>query len=185
MTTTEHDRTPPLIVSAAGRSLAAGARQWGGLAAIVIAAVAGDQVTKYLVTSNLALYDSARVIGPVRITHLQNSGIAFGFFPTATAGVTALTAIALVWMLWFFARAGGRHPVLPTAFGLLIGGSISNLFDRVWLGHVTDFLDLGWWPAFNLADSFIVLGVSVLVMTLALPHRPQAPDGIRVDVRAR
>ena len=105
MTTTEHDRTPPLIVSAAGRSLAAGARQWGGLAAIVIAAVAGDQVTKYLVTSNLALYDSARVIGPVRITHLQNSGIAFGFFPTATAGVTALTAIALVWMLWFFARA--------------------------------------------------------------------------------
>ena len=59
-------------------------------------------------------------------------------------------------MLVFFARSGARHPVLPVALGLVIGGSLSNLLDRVRLGYVTDFLDLRYWPAFNLADSFIV-----------------------------
>ena len=56
-------------------------------------------------------------------------------------------------MLLFFARSGSRHPVLPVALGLVIGGSVSNLVDRVRLGHVTDFLDLKFWPAFNLADT--------------------------------
>jgi signal peptidase II len=176
---------PSLIVSAAERSLGASTRQWCGLGLISVAAIVGDQVTKHLVTSRLGLYDSVTVVGPLHITHVQNSGIAFGFFPSATTLVTALTVIALGWMLWFFARSGARHPVLPTAFGLLIGGSLSNLFDRVWLGHVTDFLDLGWWPAFNLADSFIVLGVGTLVLTLALPHRPHAPDGVPLDLSAR
>ena len=76
-------------------------------------------------------------------------------------------------MLVFFARSGARHPVLPAALGLLIGGSLSNLVDRVRLGHVTDFLDFGWWPAFNLADSFIVLGVAILLAS-ARRGRPSA-----------
>jgi signal peptidase II len=71
-------------------------------------------------------------------------------------------------MLFFFARSGSRHPVLPVALGLLIGGSVSNLIDRVRLGHVTDFLDLRYWPAFNLADSFIVIGVGILFVALLL-----------------
>ena len=66
-------------------------------------------------------------------------------------------------MVVFFARSGARHPVLPAALGLLIGGSLSNLVDRIRLHHVTDFIDLGWWPAFNLADSFIVIGVAILL----------------------
>ena len=66
--------------------------------------------------------------------------------------MTVLTALAVGWMLVFFARSGSRHPVLPVALGLLIGGSVSNLLDRVRLGHVTDFLDFRYWPAFNLAD---------------------------------
>ena len=78
----------------------------------------------------------------------------------------ALTAVAVIWMLVFFARAGARHPVLPVALGLLIGGSVSNLLDRVRLGHVTDFLDLRYWPAFNLADMCIVVGVVLLVSTM-------------------
>jgi signal peptidase II len=71
-------------------------------------------------------------------------------------------------MLVFFARSGARHPVLPVALGLLIGGSASNLIDRIRLGHVTDFLDLRYWPAFNLADSFIVIGVAILFVALML-----------------
>ncbi len=82
------------------------------------------------------------VLGPFSIHRVQNSGIAFGFFSSATAIVTLLTALAVGWMLVFFARSGSRHPVLPAALGLLIGGSVSNLVDRVRLGHVTDFLDL-------------------------------------------
>ena len=68
--------------------------------------------------------------------------------------------------LFFFARSGARHPILPVALGLVIGGSVSNLLDRVRLGYVTDFLDFRYWPAFNLADSFIVIGVAVLLATL-------------------
>ena len=82
-----------------------------------------------------------------------------------------LTALAVGWMLFYFARAGARHPVLPVALGLLIGGSIANLIDRLRLGHVTDFLDLRFWPAFNLADTFIVVGVTILLAALVAAER--------------
>jgi signal peptidase II len=85
--------------------------------------------------------------------------------------VIALTAVAVTWMLVFFARSGARHPVLPVALGLLIGGSISNLADRVRLGHVTDFLDIRYWPAFNLADVCIVVGVVLLLGTMLSAER--------------
>jgi signal peptidase II len=155
-------------VSVAERSLAARSPQWVGLGAVVLAAIAADQLTKLLVSSQLELDDSVHVIGPFSIHHVQNSGIAFGLFASATALVTALTALAVGWMLVFFARSGARHPVLPVALGLLIGGSTSNLIDRIRLGHVTDFLDLKYWPAFNLADSFIVIGVAILFVALLL-----------------
>lgn len=172
-------------VSVAERSLSAGLLQWAGLAAVAVAAVIADQVTKHVVTSTLALDDSAHVIGPFSIHHVQNSGIAFGLFSSATAGVTVVTGIAVVWMLVFFARSGARHPVLPAALGLLIGGSMSNLLDRVRLGHVTDFIDFKYWPAFNLADSFIVVGVIILLGALAAADRSPRPPSRRLDVAAR
>jgi signal peptidase II len=173
-------------VSVAERSVRAGSWQWAGLTAVVVAAVVGDQVTKHLVRSNLSLDQSVRVLGPLTIHRVQNSGIAFGFFSSATAIVTLATAIAVGWMLIFFARSGSRHPVLPAALGLLIGGSVSNLVDRVRLGHVTDFLDFGWWPAFNLADSFIVIGVAILVVALVLADGgPKSSTRRPIDVAAR
>ena len=158
-------------ISAAERSLGAGPAQWVGLAAVAVAAVAADQVTKHIVSSRLALGESVDVVGPFSIHHVQNSGIAFGLFSNSTAIVIILTAIAVSWMLWFFARSGARHPVLPAALGLLTGGSVSNLVDRVRLGHVTDFLDVRYWPAFNLADSFIVVGVAILLLALVAADR--------------
>jgi signal peptidase II len=155
-------------VSVAERSLAARALQWAELGAVVLAAIAADQLTKLIVSSQLEFDESLHVLGPFSIHHVQNSGIAFGLFSSATAVVTALTAIAVAWMLLYFARSGARHPVLPVALGLLIGGSTSNLIDRIRLGHVTDFLDLRYWPAFNLADSFIVIGVAILFVALLL-----------------
>jgi signal peptidase II len=139
----------------------------------VLAAVAADQLTKLIVSSQLELDEALHVFGPFSIHHVQNSGIAFGLFASATAAVTVLTALAVAWMLFYFARSGARHPVLPVALGLLIGGSASNLIDRIRLGHVTDFLDLTYWPAFNLADSFIVVGVAILFVTLLLGETRQ------------
>ncbi|HET8652079.1 MAG TPA: signal peptidase II [Gaiellaceae bacterium] len=158
-------------VLAARRSLAARTGQWVALAAVALSAIAADQLTKWIVSSQLALGDEVDVVGPLSIHHVQNSGIAFGLFPTATEVVTVLTGIAVAWMLVFFARSGGRHPILPVALGFLLGGSASNLIDRVRLGHVTDFLDLRYWPAFNLADSFIVAGVAILIGALLLADR--------------
>jgi signal peptidase II len=172
-------------VSIAERSLAAGAWQWAGLAAVAVAAVAADQTTKRVVTSTLPLDDSVHVVGPLSIHHVQNSGIAFGLFAGATAAVTVVTAVAVVWMVVFFARSGSRHPVLPAALGLLIGGSLSNLVDRIRLHHVTDFIDLRWWPAFNLADSFIVVGVVILLLALVAADRAPRPPRRTLDVAAR
>ena len=69
--------------------------------------------------------------------------------------------------------------------GLLIGGSVSNLVDRIRLGHVTDFIDFKYWPAFNLADTFIVVGVAILLGALAAADRPPRPPKRRLDVAAR
>ncbi|MFL5924501.1 MAG: signal peptidase II, partial [Gaiellaceae bacterium] len=150
------------------RSFAATRAQWLALAAIALAAVVADQVTKHVVAANLRLGEGLHAVGPFSIRHVENSGIAFGLFSNATAAVIVVTAVAIAWMLVYFARSGARHPVLPVALGLVIGGSVSNLADRVRLGFVTDFLDFRYWPAFNLADSFIVVGVSILFLALLI-----------------
>jgi signal peptidase II len=180
----ERPRRPPLDVrvgsstnalqpiSSAERSLAAGPRQWIALGAIALAAVAADQLTKQLVSSALSLGEEVEVAGPLSLHHVQNTGIAFGLFSRSTSIVIVLTAIAVTWMLVFFARSGQRHPVLPVALGFVLGGSLANLLDRARLGHVTDFLDLRWWPAFNLADTFIVVGVGILFVALLTADRP-------------
>ena len=146
-----------------------------------------DQVTKHVVTSTVSLDDSVHVVGPLSIHHVQNTGIAFGLFAGATAIVVVVTAAAIVWMLGFFARSRPRHPVLPAAFGLVIGGSLSNLFDRVRLGHVTDFIDVELVdvPIFNLADSFIVIGVAILLVALVVSDRAPRPPRRTLDVAAR
>jgi len=167
------DALTPL--SRATRSFAATPLQWLSLVAIALAAIVADQVTKHVVASNLFLGEGLHVVGPFWIRHVQNSGIAFGLFASATPAVIVLTGIAVAWMLIYFARSGARHPVLPIALGLVIGGSVSNLADRVRLGFVTDFLDFRYWPAFNLADSFIVIGVAILLGALLLAEREPRP----------
>jgi signal peptidase II len=154
-------------ILAGERRLGAGRRQWLGLGSIAVAAVGADQLTKQVVARTLALGEEVEIFGPFSIHHVHNSGIAFGLFSSATSIVIALTALAVLWMLVFFARSGSRHPVLPVALGFVLGGSVANLLDRVRLGHVTDFLDLRYWPAFNLADVFIVVGVATLFGALA------------------
>ena len=166
-------------ISSAIRPLGATLHQWVSLAAVALAALGADQLTKAIVTNRLDLYDEVHVAGPFSIHHVTNSGIAFGLFASATPIVILLTALAVAWMLYFFARSGSRHPVLPVALGLVIGGSVSNLIDRVRLGHVTDFLD------FKLADSFIVVGVAALLLALLAADRNAArPPRVREATRS-
>ena len=160
-------------ILAAERSLGAGTAQWLSLLAVAGAALFADQLTKQIIARTLAVGEKVDIVGPFSIRHVENSGIAFGFFSSRTTVVIAVTTIAVAWMLWFFARSARRHPVLPVALGLVLGGSIANLVDRVRLGRVTDFLDLEAWPAFNLADTFIVVGVAVLFGALVLADRPR------------
>ncbi len=179
----EEGRDGLAAVSVAERRLSADAVQWLSLGLVAGAAILADQVTKHLVSSQLAVGEEVQVVGPFSIHHVHNSGIAFGLFDRATGIVIALTTVAVIWMLAFFARSGARHPVLPVALGLLIGGSVSNLLDRVRLGHVTDFLDLRYWPAFNLADMCIVVGVVLLVSTMlsgeSSPRRRRGASTLR------
>ena len=157
--------------SVAERSLAAGPFHWVALGAVAASALLADQLTKALVVRELAFGEEVDVLGPVTIHHVRNTGIAFGLFSGWAGLVTVLGALAVIWMVWYFARAGARHPILPAALGLLIGGSAGNLVDRVRLGHVTDFLDVPYWPAFNLADAFIVTGVAILLAALVAAER--------------
>lgn len=158
-------------ISAVERSVSAGPFHWLGLIAVALAALVADQLTKQIVVSQLELGEAVHVGGPLYIHHVKNPGIAFGLFGGWAGPVTILTAVAVFWMLGYFAKTGARHPTLPVALGLLVGGSISNLADRLRLGHVTDFLDLRFWPAFNLADTFIVVGVAVLLLALVAAER--------------
>ncbi len=166
-------------ISSARRSLAAGTAQWVALLAVAFAAAVADQLTKQIVGRTLRLGESVDLVGPFSIHHVQNSGIAFGLFASRTGIVILVTGVAVGLMLWFFAHSAKRHPVLPVALGLVLGGSVANLIDRVRLGHVTDFLDLVAWPAFNLADTFIVVGVALLFGALVLADRPDRIHGSR------
>jgi len=167
-------------VSSAERRLGAGLSQWIALAVIAGTAVVADQLTKSIVSVRLPTGEAVASLGPFSIHHVQNSGIAFGLFADSTTAVIVLTATAVTAMLVYFGRTARRHPLLPVALGLVIGGSIANLIDRVRLGHVTDFLDFAYWPAFNLADTFIVVGVGLLFASFVAsdrtsPHLGTAP----------
>jgi signal peptidase II len=158
-------------ISSAERSLAAGPGQWLALSIVAGTAIAADQLTKWIVSGKLGLGEAVATIGPFSIHHVQNTGIAFGLFPDSTTAVIGLTGAAVAAMVVFFAHSAQRHPVLSVSLGLVIGGSVSNLVDRVRLGHVTDFLDFDYWPAFNLADSFIVVGVGLLFASFVAADR--------------
>jgi signal peptidase II len=158
-------------ISSAERRLNAGVAQWVALLVVAGTAVIADQLTKSIVTTRLPIGDAVASLGPFSIHHVQNTGIAFGLFAHSTTAVIVLTAAAVTAMLVFFARQAQRHPLLPVALGLVIGGSVSNLVDRVRLGHVTDFLDFLYWPAFNLADTFIVVGVALLFVSFVASDR--------------
>lgn len=144
---------------------------WARAGAAVAIVVAVDQATKQIVTHSLERGESVDVFFGLELTNTRNTGVAFGALQGSGAIVAALIALVLVVLLAYFARNAGR-PWLWLPVGMLLGGAIGNLIDRAREGAVIDFIDPVAWPAFNVADSCIVLGVAVLLYVLeAAPGR--------------
>jgi signal peptidase II len=141
--------------------------------------VALDQVTKYVVRANLAVGESFPDEGPVRITYVTNTGAAFGILQGQTLFLMVSTFLGLAAILLYYLYPPMEHGILRLALGLQLGGAVGNLVDRVRVGRVTDFIDIGPWPNFNLADSSIVVGVTIIIafflLTESRQQRAQGP----------
>jgi signal peptidase II len=135
-----------------------------------VAVTAVDQLTKSLVRGGVDEGHSDGVFPGLEIVHVRNRGVAFGLFAGGGWIVVAGTVTALALLVAYFARNPGRaHLWLPT--GLLLGGAVGNGLDRLRDGAVTDFLKVPLWPAFNVADMAITVGVLALLWVLEGPRR--------------
>jgi signal peptidase II len=138
---------------------------WLRAAAVTAVVIALDQATKALVRSQVALGDRDDVLPGVEIVHVRNNGVAFNQLAGGGALVTVVVAVALLALLAYFATHLDKRLVwLPT--GMLLGGALGNIIDRIRDGAVTDFIKLPAWPAFNVADMSITFGVLVLLYVI-------------------
>ena len=146
---------------------------------VVLAGFTLDQLTKYLVVRNLPLRSSWPDEGFFRITHVGNTGSAFGLFHNQNLPLIVASFLGLA-VLYYFYRSH-PNPGLPVqlSLGLMVAGAIGNLTDRLVRGHVTDFIDIGPWWIFNLADASIVCGLAVLAVSMWVGRSPAAatPEG--------
>ncbi|SVD17428.1 uncharacterized protein METZ01_LOCUS370282, partial [marine metagenome] len=126
------------------------------LMSTIIIVIVLDQLSKYMIKSTLNLYESWPEAGIFRIYHTYNTGTAFGLLQGQTILLIVASLIALVFLIYIYNEYALGNVILRMALGLQLGGAISNLSDRLAFGSVTDFISVGWWPVFNIADSSIV-----------------------------
>ncbi len=142
---------------------------WGTLVLVL------DQASKLWIQNTFSFWDSIQVIpGMFKLVYVLNRGAAFGFLNN-TSGTwqtyffIAVTALAVVLIFHLVRSVNRRDPFLFNGLGLVLGGAVGNLVDRIRLGHVIDFLDFYWgryhWPAFNIADVAISIGVLCLIIS--------------------
>ena len=153
------------------------------LAIVAGLVIAADQITKALILINLPLHESIPVIeGIFNITHILNPGGAFGLMSEMSAVFRTIvflfiSSLAVGLIFYFYIKTPHGYTFLAIGFALIFGGAIGNLIDRVRFGMVVDFLDfyIGkyHWPAFNIADSAITVGIVIFVYHLLLKKMPQ------------
>lgn len=148
---------------------------WIRAALVAVAVLALDQLSKLAVRRSIVPGEERRALPGIELVDTRNHGVAFGFLPGDHLAITIVIGLALLALLAYFARNSERPLIwLPT--GMLLGGALGNILDRLRAGSVTDFvkLPLGW-PPFNLADVSITLGVLLLVLLIERGgERPQA-----------
>ncbi|MBI2964989.1 MAG: signal peptidase II [Chloroflexi bacterium] len=152
------------------------------LLSILVVAFAADQFSKTLIVRNLRLSESWPSDGFFRLTYARNTGTAFGLFQDQAMILTVVSFVAVAAIIYFY-RNAMTSPLMRAALGLQLGGAFGNLIDRVRLGYVVDFIDVGPWPIFNLADSSIVVGIAILAWHFAFRHDPAhgVESGTRFD----
>jgi signal peptidase II len=122
-----------------------------------------DQGSKYIVKTTMTLYESIPVIPNIfHLTYIENPGAAFGLLANQRVFFVIITVIILTTIIYFYYKLKGENLILRVALGMVVGGAIGNLIDRLRIGAVTDFLDFRIWPVFNIADSAIVVGMIYL-----------------------
>jgi signal peptidase II len=143
------------------------------IAAVAAVVLALDQLTKHFVRAGIDPGDTRKLLPGVQLVHVRNTGVAFSLFSGGGTVVLVLTFVALAVLVGYFTLRPTR-PWLWLPTGLLIGGAIGNLIDRIAHGAVTDFIKLPLWPAFNVADMAITFGVLSLLIVLegGRGHRP-------------
>jgi len=157
--------------------------KYGRLLIIAGAIVIADQITKAVVLSKMALYQSITVIpGFFSLTHIHNPGGAFGFLAQQDASIRIgifilASTVAIFFIFLFYRQIPKTHPVLSVGLALIFGGAIGNLIDRLRFGKVVDFLDFYvgslHWPAFNVADSGITIGVGIFLVHIVFRQLPE------------
>ena len=140
------------------------ARAWRFAGALCGLVVVLDQAAKALVERNLVPGEEVEVAGPLELTLSHNTGVAFGLASGGGARLVLLTVLALAVVAYVFWRDPTR-PGLWVAAGLLAGGALGNLADRIRVDAVTDYVQIGSWPAFNLADVAVTAGAIVLALS--------------------
>ncbi len=151
------------------------AKKYLFLSMIVAAIVALDQVTKSLVRNNLAAAETWmpwKWLEPfARIVHWHNDGVVFGLFQGMGGIFTVLITVVIIAIIYFYPRIPETDIPLRVALAMQAGGAVGNLIDRITQGYVTDFISVGNFPVFNVADASITLGVVVLLVGLYIDER--------------
>ena len=143
---------------------------WMRAAAVLVVVLAADQILKALVTGSLERGESRDLLWFVDLVNTRNTGVAFGQLQNGGVIVSVVIAIALTALLVFFAR-NARRPLVWLPTGMLLGGALGNITDRIREGAVIDFVKLPHWPAFNLADAAITTGVVILFVVIERANR--------------
>jgi signal peptidase II len=140
-------------------------------AVLVLLVVVGlDQLTKHTIATSIRPGETRKFLPAINLVHVRNTGVAFGVFSGGGALVLVFTLIALAVLIGYFTRRPER-PWLWLPTGMLVGGALGNLIDRIASGSVIDFIKLPDWPAFNVADMSITFGVLALLWVLEGPRQ--------------
>jgi signal peptidase II len=137
-----------------------------------------DLVTKLIIENNLEVNESyvpyEAIESFFKITHVSNTGAAFGLFPSGSQVITVIAIIVSLVIIVYNMRLPANHRLFRVALGLQLGGAMGNLMSRVRIGQVTDFLDFGPWPVSNIADISIVLGVILLAYLMLFEQKQES-----------
>lgn len=151
--------------------------RWPLLVAVAFLSLAVDQATKLAAVHTLIDRQPHSLLGHwLYLTLARNPGGAFGLLPQAAVYLTFASAVVAVVIL-LYARAAVAHSnLLTVALAMVLGGALGNLADRIRLGHVIDFIDLRFWPVFNVADVAVTVGVALVILTVVLPSGASVAD---------